>query len=160
LRFCRGPVTARLMQCNGQTAMLESIPLPYATLDSSRHFGCHRDRVGDRSLAVSCIWTANLGRISKPAGPAYRARPGHKAAMPIPTIKITNRIDAGSMTLPCAGEHTRPINTPARRTRRSSDGIGVATAAQVQAITVAIDQYAEKARGNRDYFLNKPYGVG
>ena len=30
----------------------------------------------------------------------------------------------------------------------------------VQAITVAIDQYAEKALGNRDYFLNKPYVVG
>jgi hypothetical protein len=30
----------------------------------------------------------------------------------------------------------------------------------VQAITVAIDQYAGKAPGNRDYFLNKPYGVG
>jgi hypothetical protein len=30
----------------------------------------------------------------------------------------------------------------------------------VQAITVAIDQYAEKALGDRDYFLNKPYGVG
>jgi hypothetical protein len=30
----------------------------------------------------------------------------------------------------------------------------------VQAITVAIDQYAEKALGNRDYFLNKPDGVG
>jgi hypothetical protein len=29
----------------------------------------------------------------------------------------------------------------------------------VQAITVAIDQYAEKALGN-DYFLNKPYRVG
>ena len=29
----------------------------------------------------------------------------------------------------------------------------------VQAITVAIDQYAEKALGNRDFFLNKPYGV-
>jgi hypothetical protein len=28
----------------------------------------------------------------------------------------------------------------------------------VKAITVAID--AEKALGNRDYFLNKPYGVG
>jgi hypothetical protein len=27
----------------------------------------------------------------------------------------------------------------------------------VQAITVAIDQYAEKALGNRQYFLNKPY---
>jgi hypothetical protein len=30
----------------------------------------------------------------------------------------------------------------------------------VPAITIAIDQYAEKALGNRDYFLNKPYGVG
>jgi hypothetical protein len=30
----------------------------------------------------------------------------------------------------------------------------------VQAITVAIDQYAERVSGNRDYFLNKPYGVG
>jgi hypothetical protein len=30
----------------------------------------------------------------------------------------------------------------------------------VQAITVAIDQYAAKAFGNRDYFLNKPYGIG
>jgi hypothetical protein len=30
----------------------------------------------------------------------------------------------------------------------------------VQAITVAIDQYAETALGNRDYFLNKPYGIG
>ncbi len=30
----------------------------------------------------------------------------------------------------------------------------------VQAITVAIDQYAEKALGNRDYFLNRLYGVG
>jgi hypothetical protein len=30
----------------------------------------------------------------------------------------------------------------------------------VQAITVAIDQYAEKALGNRGFFLNKPYGIG
>jgi hypothetical protein len=30
----------------------------------------------------------------------------------------------------------------------------------VQAISVAIDQYAEKALGNRDYFLNRPYGIG
>jgi hypothetical protein len=29
----------------------------------------------------------------------------------------------------------------------------------VQAITVAIDQYAEKALGNREYLLNKPYGA-
>jgi hypothetical protein len=30
----------------------------------------------------------------------------------------------------------------------------------VQAITVAIDQYAEKAFANRSYFLNKPYSIG
>jgi hypothetical protein len=30
----------------------------------------------------------------------------------------------------------------------------------VQAIIVSIDQYAEAALGNRNYFLNKPYGVG
>jgi len=30
----------------------------------------------------------------------------------------------------------------------------------VRAITVAIDQYAEKALGGRDYFLNKPCGAG
>lgn len=30
----------------------------------------------------------------------------------------------------------------------------------VQAITVAIDQYAEKALGNREYFLNKPHSIG
>ena len=30
----------------------------------------------------------------------------------------------------------------------------------VQAITVAIDQYAEKALGNRGYFLHKPYSIG
>jgi hypothetical protein len=30
----------------------------------------------------------------------------------------------------------------------------------VQAIIVAIDQYAEAALGNRDYFLNKPYSIG
>jgi hypothetical protein len=30
----------------------------------------------------------------------------------------------------------------------------------VQAIIVSIDQYAEAALGNRDYFLNKPYGIG
>jgi hypothetical protein len=33
-------------------------------------------------------------------------------------------------------------------------------AQHVQATTIAIDQYAEKALGNRDYFLNKPFGVG
>lgn len=30
----------------------------------------------------------------------------------------------------------------------------------VQAIAVAIDQYAVKAFGNRDYFLNKPQSIG
>jgi hypothetical protein len=30
----------------------------------------------------------------------------------------------------------------------------------VQAIIVAIDQYAEKALGNREYFLNKPHVIG
>lgn len=27
-------------------------------------------------------------------------------------------------------------------------------------IQVAIDQYAEAAFGNREFFLNKPYGIG
>lgn len=30
----------------------------------------------------------------------------------------------------------------------------------VQAIIVSIDQYAEAATGNRDYFLNKPHRAG
>jgi hypothetical protein len=30
----------------------------------------------------------------------------------------------------------------------------------VQAIIVAIDQYAERALGNRDFFLNKPQAIG
>ncbi|WOH68635.1 hypothetical protein [Bradyrhizobium sp. BWA-3-5] len=30
----------------------------------------------------------------------------------------------------------------------------------VHAIIVAIDQYAEAATGKREYFLNKPYGIG
>jgi hypothetical protein len=30
----------------------------------------------------------------------------------------------------------------------------------VQAIIVAIDQYAEAALGNRQFFLNKPYSIG
>ncbi|MET4384274.1 hypothetical protein ABIB73_000009 [Bradyrhizobium sp. F1.4.3] len=32
--------------------------------------------------------------------------------------------------------------------------------AHVQAIIVSIDQYAEAATGNREYFLNKPYSIG
>jgi hypothetical protein len=30
----------------------------------------------------------------------------------------------------------------------------------VQAIIVSIDKYAESALGNREYFLNRPYGIG
>jgi hypothetical protein len=30
----------------------------------------------------------------------------------------------------------------------------------VQAVIVSIDQYAEAATGNRDYFLNKPHSIG
>jgi hypothetical protein len=30
----------------------------------------------------------------------------------------------------------------------------------VQAIIISIDQYAEAALGNREYFLNKPHGIG
>lgn len=30
----------------------------------------------------------------------------------------------------------------------------------VQAIIVAIDQYAEAATGNREYFWNKPHSIG
>jgi hypothetical protein len=32
--------------------------------------------------------------------------------------------------------------------------------AHVQAKVVSIDQYAEAALGNREYFLNKPYSIG
>jgi hypothetical protein len=32
--------------------------------------------------------------------------------------------------------------------------------AHVQAIIVSIDQYAEAATGNRDYFLNRPQSIG
>ena len=30
----------------------------------------------------------------------------------------------------------------------------------VQAIMLAIDQYAETALGNREYFLNRPHSIG
>jgi hypothetical protein len=30
----------------------------------------------------------------------------------------------------------------------------------VQAIMLTIDQYAESALGNREYFLNKPHSIG
>ena len=30
----------------------------------------------------------------------------------------------------------------------------------VQAIQVAVDQYAEAALGNRDFFLSKPHSIG
>ncbi|MHB0767046.1 hypothetical protein ACYCVF_15550 [Bradyrhizobium sp. 1.29L] len=32
--------------------------------------------------------------------------------------------------------------------------------AQVEAIQVAIDQYAEAAMGNREFFLNMPHSIG
>ncbi|MBW7973251.1 hypothetical protein [Bradyrhizobium sp. BR 10289] len=32
--------------------------------------------------------------------------------------------------------------------------------AHVEAIMVSIDQYAEAATGNREYFLNKPHSIG
>lgn len=32
--------------------------------------------------------------------------------------------------------------------------------AHVNAIQVAIDQYAEAALGNREFFLNKPHSIG
>jgi hypothetical protein len=47
-----------------------------------------------------------------------------------------------------------------QRARRTTSASHTRGYQHVQAITVAIDQYAEKALGNRDYFLNKPYGVG
>jgi len=43
------------------------------------------------------------------------------------------------------------------RQRATLEGYCISTSRQ---FTVAIDQHAEKALGNRDYFLNKPYGVG
>ena len=30
----------------------------------------------------------------------------------------------------------------------------------IEAIQVAIDQYAEAALGNREFFLNRPYSIG
>jgi hypothetical protein len=49
--------------------------------------------------------------------------------------------------------------------RRIVSGIGFAPCSasiilREQAIIVSIDQYAEAALGNREYFLNKPYGIG
>lgn len=32
--------------------------------------------------------------------------------------------------------------------------------AHIEAIQVAIDQYAEAAMGNREFFLNKPHSIG
>ena len=39
-------------------------------------------------------------------------------------------------------------------------GAGMSGYHHVQAIIVSIDQYAESALGNREYFLNRPYGIG
>ena len=44
------------------------------------------------------------------------------------------------------------------RARRLSVGEGCW--AHVQAIQTAIDQYAEAATGNRDFFLHKPQKIG
>ncbi|WP_247295558.1 hypothetical protein [Bradyrhizobium sp. 179] len=45
------------------------------------------------------------------------------------------------------------------QTRRLSTGEGWCRA-NIEAIQVAIDQYAEAAMGNREFFLNKPYSIG
>ena len=34
------------------------------------------------------------------------------------------------------------------------------SAAMVRAIMTAIDDYAERETGNREYFWNRPYGIG
>ncbi|MGY3558453.1 hypothetical protein ACVWXP_001722 [Bradyrhizobium sp. USDA 4463] len=45
------------------------------------------------------------------------------------------------------------------QTRRLSTREGWCRA-HIEAIQVAIDQYAEAAMGNREFFLNKPFGIG
>jgi hypothetical protein len=51
------------------------------------------------------------------------------------------------------------IQTPHRyQIKALSDGAVVYQ--HVQAIIVSIDQYAESALGNREYFLNKPHSIG
>jgi hypothetical protein len=45
------------------------------------------------------------------------------------------------------------------KTRRLSTREGWCRA-HVEAIQVAIDQYAEAALGNREFFLNKPHSIG
>ncbi|MEH2501418.1 hypothetical protein V1290_000229 [Bradyrhizobium sp. AZCC 1578] len=60
---------------------------------------------------------------------------------------------------PLAAQRKAPPTSHVRPISGSLTG-RMAPDQHVQAITVAIDQYAEKALGNRDYFLNKPYSVG
>jgi hypothetical protein len=50
---------------------------------------------------------------------------------------------------------SRPLNKYAVNRRARGGAIN-----HVQAIMVAIDQYAEAATGNREYFLNKPHSIG
>ena len=60
-------------------------------------------------------------------------------------------------------EHNNPDNPPwikaLAEVRRLATREGYCYP-HVQAIIVSIDQYAEAALGNRNYFLNKPYGIG
>jgi hypothetical protein len=60
-------------------------------------------------------------------------------------------------------DHNAPDNTPWMkalaevRVRATREGWCYQ---HVQAIIVSIDQYAETATGNRDYFLNRPHSTG
>ena len=51
-----------------------------------------------------------------------------------------------------------PFHKALEEVRRMATREGCAIST-VQAIIVAIDQYAEAATGNRDFFLNKPPGL-
>ena len=56
-----------------------------------------------------------------------------------------------------------PNVTPVRKALAEVRRIGVHERwcyHHVQAITIAIDQYAEAATGNREYFWNKPQSIG
>jgi len=70
---------------------------------------------------------------------------------------------AGEPRLWVGDPHTIAPATPLARRACRTAAVGHARGLLLSTrpgITVAIDQYAEKALGNRDYFLNKPYGVG
>jgi hypothetical protein len=55
----------------------------------------------------------------------------------------------------CALDGTAPM-TRAGRVRMTVPG----SAALVEAIMTAIDDYAERETGNREYFWNRPHSVG